>query len=501
LVKANLIANFSGGLWSAIISLLFVPLFIKILGIESYGLIGVYGSLVGIFGILDMGLSSTLNRKIAKSFSFEDKITELKDFVRTIEIIFWLIGIFLCTALFLFSDLIANHWLNFDQISPLIVQKSIALMGLIIAFEWPMRCYYGGLRGLQKQLLLNIIKIFFVTLQNLGALLLLLFYSSDIQTFFVCQVIVSSLHTFTVAIFLWMSIPKNNSKNFPKFDYDLLKSELSFTKGLFGISLISLLMSQSDKIILSKMLDLKIFAYYILAINITQFIFVLSGPFYTTLFPRFCELISIKKEKLISELYHKGSQFLSVLIFPVVMTLVFFTKDIILIWSGDPDLAINIDWLIKVSCIGFTINGIMQIPYALQLSYGWTKLPFLVDLFSLFIFIPLITISILHLGALGAMIARASTYFVGFILTIYFMHKKLLISERYNWVIYDIMAPLLISFIVTFSIKNLFYDFLISSGLKLFFIIFISYLMSLLMVITSTRHTKFFIVTFLKNIK
>ena len=46
-------------------SLAFVPLYIKFMGIESYGLVGIFASLLALFGLLDMGLSTTLNRELA----------------------------------------------------------------------------------------------------------------------------------------------------------------------------------------------------------------------------------------------------------------------------------------------------------------------------------------------------------------------------------------------------------------------------------------------------
>ena len=61
-IKQNIIANFGGKAWQALMSLAFVPLYIKFMGIESYGLVGIFTSLLALFGLLDMGLSTTLNR-------------------------------------------------------------------------------------------------------------------------------------------------------------------------------------------------------------------------------------------------------------------------------------------------------------------------------------------------------------------------------------------------------------------------------------------------------
>ena len=66
-VKLNIIANYSGKAWMTLMSLAFIPLYIKFLGIEAYALIGFFATLTSIFGVLDLGLSATLNREFGRA--------------------------------------------------------------------------------------------------------------------------------------------------------------------------------------------------------------------------------------------------------------------------------------------------------------------------------------------------------------------------------------------------------------------------------------------------
>jgi O-antigen/teichoic acid export membrane protein len=86
-VKKNIVANFAGKAWASIMSLVFIPLYIKFMGIEAYGLIGIFVSLIAILAILDMGLSSTLSRELARLSTSEDTAQESKDLVRTMEFV------------------------------------------------------------------------------------------------------------------------------------------------------------------------------------------------------------------------------------------------------------------------------------------------------------------------------------------------------------------------------------------------------------------------------
>jgi len=88
-IKQNIIANFAGKAWAAVMSIAFVPLYIKFMGIESYGLIGIFASLLALFSLLDMGLSTTLNRELARLSALPDKTHDMRDLVRTLELPYW----------------------------------------------------------------------------------------------------------------------------------------------------------------------------------------------------------------------------------------------------------------------------------------------------------------------------------------------------------------------------------------------------------------------------
>ena len=86
-LKVNTLANLVGRGWTALLSFLFIPIYIKILGIEAWGLIGFFVILLAMLNLLDMGLSSTLNRELARLSIQSGTNREQRDLVRTLEII------------------------------------------------------------------------------------------------------------------------------------------------------------------------------------------------------------------------------------------------------------------------------------------------------------------------------------------------------------------------------------------------------------------------------
>ena len=57
-LKRNLIANYLGQGWAVIMGLAFIPIYIKYLGIESYGLIGLFALFQAWLILLDMKSTS-----------------------------------------------------------------------------------------------------------------------------------------------------------------------------------------------------------------------------------------------------------------------------------------------------------------------------------------------------------------------------------------------------------------------------------------------------------
>ena len=233
------------------------------MGIESWGLIGLFTILQTVFGLLDMGLSSTLNREMARLSVLPGKEQEMRNLVRTMETLYWCVAVFVGITIAALSPFIVHHWLKAGQLSPKTIEQAILIMGLVMALQMPIGFYSGGLMGLQKQVLLNVINISVSILRGAGAVLILWLVSPTIQAFFLGQIVISAINIFLLALFLWRRLPHTDNK--AVFQKQLLKGVWKFAAGMSGISILAVILSQMDKIILSKMLSLEMFGYYMLA--------------------------------------------------------------------------------------------------------------------------------------------------------------------------------------------------------------------------------------------
>lgn len=451
ILKRNIIANFGGGVWTGLVGLIFVPLYIHFMGIEAYGLVGIFAMLLAIFGLLDMGLSSTLNREMARLAVQEKKAQEMRDLVRTLEIPYWIIGLIISVIIVASSQLIAFRWVNAESLSPKTVQTAIVIMGLTVFFQWPLGFYSSGLIGLQRQVMLNGINAVMATFRGLCAVLILWLVSPTVEAFFLWQLIASVMHTVLVVYFLWRSLPDASER--ARFRRELLSNIWKFAAGMTGIAMLGTILTQMDKVILSRMLSLKMFGYYALASAAAMTLVRFSAPIFSAIYPRLTSLVALGATEEITRLYHRSSQLVSVLVLPAAVVVALFSKEILLLWTQSPVTVEHTHLLVSILVMGTAINGLVNIPYALQLAVGWTRLAFLVSLISVIFALPLMIVLANWYDAVGVASVWVILNVSELIISIPIMHKRLLRNEKWRWYFEDVGLPFGVALLVAGSLR------------------------------------------------
>ncbi|HXQ38255.1 MAG TPA: oligosaccharide flippase family protein, partial [Anaerolineales bacterium] len=221
-----------------------------------------------------------------------------------------------------------------------------------------------------------------------------------------------------------------------------------FAAGMSGISVTVLVLTQLDRIILSKMLSLALFGYYALAWTVANGLTILTGSVFTVVFPIFSQQVAVGDLDGLKLLYHRHCQLVSVLILPAALLVTLFSHEILVIWTQNPITVMNTYLLVSLLIIGTALNGLMNLPYALQLAYGWTSLAFYTNVISAIILIPLLLIATSNYGAVGAAaiwIALNSGYVL---FSLQIMHRRLLQGEQWRWYYEDVGLPLVAALIV-----------------------------------------------------
>jgi O-antigen/teichoic acid export membrane protein len=444
--KQNIAANFVGRLLTGVLRFALTPLFVNILGIESFALLGIYTSLAGLLVILDMGLSSTLNREMARACATNTNSQETCDLVRTFELLYWTVGIGSGILIFLLAPTLASHWFIVDKLPRGTVEKALRIMGLIIASQWPVSLYSGALTGLQRQVLLNSINVGGAVLQGIGALAVLHWISRSISVYFYWQLFACIAQTAAFWMCVWSALP--HAARPPRFSLNLWLKHWRFAGGMAGISITSVILMQSDKLMVSKMLPLAVFGSYTLAFTLGGILAYIAAPIFVAVSPRLASLVASDSPGEVSRSYHKGSQLVAIAVFPTAITFAFFAKELLPYWINDATVVRNVCHFLLPVLVGSAFNSIMLLPFALQIAYGWTKLSLYKNIIAVTLFTPITFVAIVRYGAVGGAVVWAAINISYFVLEVPIMHSRLLRHSLAIWYLRDIGIPILVSGVV-----------------------------------------------------
>ena len=215
-----------------------------------------------------------------------------------------------------------------------------------------------------------------------------------------------------------------------------------FAGGMLGITVLVLLLTQVDKILLSRLLLLEDFGYYTLAATVASALSMLIGPITQAIYPRMVELTTRNDQAGLAAVYHQGAQLVTVLTAPAVLLLSFFAGGVVFLWSGNGSLAAQTAPILSVLVVGYFLNGLMWMPYQCQLAHGWTSLTLKVNSVAVIVLVPALFWVVPHYGAVGAAWVWVILNAGYVLISIHFMHRRLLPNEKWRWYFNDLALPI-----------------------------------------------------------
>jgi O-antigen/teichoic acid export membrane protein len=440
MLKRNLIANYLGQGWVALMSWAFIPLYIKYLGIESYGLIGLFAVLQTWLVLLDIGMTPTLGREMARFTGGAHTAQSIKDLLRSIELVALAVAIAIAAGVWAASGWLARNWLKAENLPATAVAQAFALMGVLAAIRFIEGIYRSSILGLQRQVFFNVVNSAMATLRGAGAVAILVWISPTIEAFFWWQGVVSLLNVCLLAWATYQALPRAN--RVARFSLQALRGIGRFAGGMMGITFLALLLTQVDKILLSKLLALSDYGYYMLASTVAGALYVVIAPVCQAWFPRLSELHARQDQPGLVASYHQGAQLVSVTMGSAAVILIVFAEQILYLWTQDAELAHRTAPLVRLLALGNLLNGLMWIPYYAQLAHGWTGLATRINLIAVLIILPAILWATPLFGAEGAgwvwVCLNAGYVLIG----VHFMYRKILRSEKWRWYKDDLIQPL-----------------------------------------------------------
>ena len=398
-IRINLFANFSGSIWNTFIAIIAIPIYINYLGVEAYGLIGFYTLLLSLFQILDMGLSTTMQREMVIFSKSSERNFEMKDFARTLELLCWSIGLVVGILILICSGLIGNHLSQSSSFESNELSQVVMLLAFLIFARWPMGFYLGGFIGFEKHLRFNILNSVIESSKVLISIVAMLLFGKNIHVFFTAQILVTALGTIMFLLSFWSMMPKGKKA---KFNINHILRVKLFILSLGGTNIIGLLISNMDKLILVNILSLKDFGYYTIAASMAVTLLKLTYPFMQTISPRLIHIVKFSKKSEIIKNYHHFAQYLSVLIIPALVCGAFFSYELLLMWTSNLELSEKVWPIATLLFCGVGCYSLYTLPYTFQLADGNAKKLMLINAIAACVMIPSLFIFVHFFKIFGA---------------------------------------------------------------------------------------------------
>jgi len=432
----NTILNLLGYGIPLAIGLVSIPILIKYLGTERFGILTLIWVVFGYFSIFNLGLSLATTKFSAELIG-KGESDNIPDYLWTSVFSQLLLGIVGSLILVSVTSLLVTRVLN---ISPEFVNEaktSFFLIALSLPFVLISASLRGVLEAAQRFDLVNLVKIpssamnyiipFICVLAGIGLPGIVLF------------IFIGRIITLIVWFFLC-------AKQFPQlrtnisFKKKLLKPLFSFGGWVTVSTVIVPFFEYTDRFIIGAVVTMTAVSYYTAPYEMLMKLGILPSSLVITLFPTFSALYAGKNKERIKLIFGRSFKYLFVVIGGIAVLLFFYSRYILKIWLGE-EFASQSTLVFQILCIGILINSLARIPYSFIQGIGRADVTAKLHIVEIVLYLPLVWWLIKWQGITGAAVAWTIRAAFDSLFLFYFSWKRTeinfsyLIKDRIVWAV------------------------------------------------------------------
>ncbi len=171
------------------------------------------------------------------------------------------------------------------------------------------------------------------------------------------------------------------------------------------------------------------------------------------------QLVHSDEYEEMAKLYHTACQLMACFVLPFALTIIFFSKEIIMVWTRNEALTEAVYPLVRVFIIGTACNALVTIPYITQLAHGWTKLGLYQNIIAILFLIPSIIYLTNKYGVYGAVWVWTILNISYILFSMPIMYTKILKNEKWKWYWNDVFM-ILFKTLITIVLLRLIFNYL-----------------------------------------
>lgn len=454
-LRRNILASYISQAYVTALGILILPLYIKYMGSEAYGLIGFFTMLQAWFALLDLGLTPTIGRETARYHGGSMTALAYRQIFRSLSLIFLSIALVGGILLWVASDIIATQWLNVTALSIKDISLAVEIMAVSVALRWINGLYRGVITGSERLIWLSAFNVLIATLRFGAVFLSMWMFGYTPVVFFLHQLIVAIIEMMGLWIMTERLLPPKSVLTSPiGWSFKPIKPVLKFALTIAFTSSVWVLVTQTDKLILSGILPLAEYGHFTLAVLAASGIMIITGPISTAIMPRMARLHAEGRQNELITIYRSSTQLVSVVAGSIAVVIAFSAEPLMYVWTGDKALAKNVAPILQLYVAGNGILAIAAFPYYLQYALGNLRYHVIGNALMVIFLIPIIILAAKYKGGVGAGYAWLGINIMYMVIWVRYVHNKLVPGLNTTWLYNDVIV---IIFCAIFSCATLSY--------------------------------------------
>ena len=365
LIVRNTVLNLLGLVVPLAVGFVTIPMVVRALGTERFGILALVWVVFGYFGLFDLGLGRTTTRYVADCLG-RNEPEKLPGYLWTTVALQTAIGIAAAGLSHLAAPLIVRRILNIPAGFEAETILTLRLVGWSLPVMFVASSFRGVLEAAQRFDLVNAVKV------PLNVLFYVLPLVGVSMGFALPGIVVLLVLSRVAALFVWGAmalrvLPALRTKPVPR--PELVRPLFSFS-GWLGLSGILYAVTTSlDRLIIGSLITVEAVTFYSAPYEAINRLGVVPGSLSMVLFPAFSLLDAGGRKDQSEKLFARSSKFLLLSTGPVFILLMFFAGDFLRLWLG-PDFAVQSTFVVQVLAAAFLLNTISAVPNSYLIGIG-----------------------------------------------------------------------------------------------------------------------------------
>lgn len=429
-LKVGVILSYISIVLSTVVSLVYTPIMLRILGQSEYGLYTLVSSVVAYLGLLNFGFGSAYIRYYTKYKVCDDdeNVARLNGMFMAIFCVLGIIALAAGGVLVANIQSIFKNGLTIGEVNTARILMIIMVINMAISF--PAIIFTTYITANEKYIVLKVIGICKTVINPFVMLpILLMGYGS------IGMVLISTIINIIIEFLSMLYCFKKLKMKFifHGFQLGLLKELWIFCSYIFFNMITDQINWNTDKFLLGIFKGSTAVAIYGVAAQINNYYLQFSTAISSVFVPRINLLTALKTDdKTITKLFTKVGRIQFIILSLILTGFIIFGREFVFLWAGEGYEEAYLVGLILI--IPVTIPSIQNLGLDIQRARNKHKFRaivyFLISVLNIFISIPLCK----SFGPSGAAIGTAIALILGngIAMNIYY-HKKIKIDMIYFW--------------------------------------------------------------------